>query len=66
MWVSNFSVVIVAGDFSAHLGCLGGPKGIGEPNQSGLIVKDFIDRCSLHILSRSEGQNLWHDYVNYH
>ena len=33
---------------------------MGEPNQPGLIVRDFIERCSLHVLSlsmRAEGQN---------
>ena len=39
----RLGAIIVAGDFSAHLGCLGGPRGVGEPNQPGLIVKDFID-----------------------
>ena len=56
----GLGAVIVAGDFNAHVGCLGGPRGVGKPNQPGLIVKDFIDRCLLHVLSLSsgsEGQN---------
>ena len=46
--------VVVAGDFNAHLGVLGGPKGEGEPNRQGLLVKDLVDRCSLHVMSLSE------------
>ena len=56
----RLGAVVIAGDFNAHLGKLGGPRGMGEANQQGVIVKDFIDRCSLHVLSlstRSEGQN---------
>ena len=46
--------VLIAGDFNAHLGSLGGPRGLGQPNQQGLLFKDLIDRCSLHVLSLSE------------
>ena len=50
--------VIVAGDFNAHLGTLGGPKGTGDPNQEGILIKNLVDRYSLHVMSlaaRSEG-----------
>ncbi len=50
--------VFIAGDFNAHLCPLGGPKGLGQPNHQGLLLKDLIDRCSLHVISlsaRSEG-----------
>ena len=43
-------VVIVAGDFNAHLGCLGGPRDVGSPNQQGLLLKDnrqMFPPCSL-------------------
>ena len=33
---------------------MGGPRGTGCPNQQGLLIKDLIDRCSLHILSLCE------------
>ncbi len=41
--------VIVAGDFNAHLGTLGGPRGLGSPNQQGFLVKELIDRTYLHV-----------------
>ena len=56
----HFGAVVIAGDFNAHIGCLGGLRGEGQPNHQGLLVKDLIDRCSLHVLSlsgRAEGPN---------
>ena len=46
--------VLIAGDFNAHLGTLGGPRGEGEPNLHGLLVKELVDRCSLYVISQSE------------
>ena len=46
--------VLILGDFNAHLGILAGPHGRGESNQQGLLLKDLINRCCLHVLSQSE------------
>lgn len=61
--------VVVAGDFNAHLGSLGGPRRSGCPDQPGIIVKDLIDRCSLHVMSlaaRSSGPDytFWSSTTN--
>ena len=47
------SPVLVLGDFNAHLGTLGGPRGSGAANAQGLKLKDFIDRQELCVLSLS-------------
>ena len=39
------------GDFNAHIGALGGPKGVGE---QGALVEYYVDRCFLHVMSLSE------------
>ena len=40
-------IVVVLGDFNAHLGHLGGVRGSsGSPNPHGLLVKEWADRCS--------------------
>ena len=44
--------VIVMGDFSAHLGTLGGERGMGQPNQQG-ILHQFITRCSLYAVPQA-------------
>ena len=43
--------IIVAGDFNAHLGLLGGPRGSGTPNQQGVHLKQLIDRHELFVAS---------------
>ncbi len=62
----QLGAVIIAGDLNAHIGTLGGPRGSGQPNRQGILLKDLIDRCSLHVLSlssRSQGQTYtyWND-----
>ena len=39
--------VIVMGDFNAHLGTLGGCRGVGDPNQQGMLLQQLITRCNL-------------------
>ena len=41
------------GDFNAHLGVLGGVRGIGEPNQQGVLLHQLITRCNLYAVSLS-------------
>ena len=43
--------VVVLGDFNAHLGVLGGCRGIGEANQQGVLLEDFLRRCDLNAVS---------------
>ena len=43
--------VVVLGDFNAHLGVLGGYRGIGEANQQGVLLEDFLRRCDLNAVS---------------
>ena len=43
--------IIIMGDFNAHLGTLGGVRGIGQPNQQGLLLQQLITRCDLYVLS---------------
>ena len=45
--------VLIAGDFNAHLGPLGGIRGQGIPNQQGVLLKQLLDRCELHVVSLS-------------
>ena len=45
--------VLIAGDFNAHLGPLGGVRGQGIPNQQGVLLKQLLDRCELHAVSLS-------------
>lgn len=40
--------VLIAGDFNAHLGPLGGTRGQDNPNQEGIILKQLLDRCELY------------------
>ena len=47
-------LVVVLGDFNAHLGHLGGPRGIGRsPNSQGLLLSEWADRCHLYAVSMS-------------
>ena len=47
-------LVVVLGDFNAHLGHLGGVCGSsGIPNPHGLLVKEWADRCQLYAASMS-------------
>ena len=39
--------MLIAGDFNALLGPLGGPRVLGSPNLPGFALKEFIDR-NLH------------------
>ena len=41
--------VIIAGDFNAHIGATGGPRGIGDPNSQGLLLLDMIHNNDLYI-----------------
>ena len=43
--------VVVLGDFNAHLGVLGGCRGIGEANQQGVLLEDLLRRCDLNAVS---------------
>ena len=45
--------VLIAGNFNAHLGPLGGVSGQGIPNQQGVFLKQLLDRCELHAMSLS-------------
>ena len=50
----QYGLVMVLGDFNAHLGHLGGSRGSGSaPNPQGLIVKEWADRCHLYAVSMS-------------
>ena len=46
--------IAVMGDFNAHLGNLGGPKGEGSPNQQGLLLQEQIIKNDLFVASLSE------------
>ena len=41
------------GDFNAHLGALGGERGVGDPNQQGLLLHQLLTRCNLYVVSLS-------------
>ena len=43
--------VVVVGDFNAHLGELGGPRGLGNPNQQGVLLFGLMERCNLSAVS---------------
>ncbi len=45
--------VVIAGDFNAHLGPLGGTRSQDNPNQQGIILKQLLDRCELYVVSLS-------------
>ena len=45
--------VIVMGDFNAHLGTQGGERGMGQPNQQGILLYQLITRCSLYAVSQA-------------
>ena len=45
--------VIVMGDFNAHLGTLGGERGMGQPDQQGILLCQLITRCSLYAVSQA-------------
>ena len=45
---SMLSAVIVLGDFNAHLGQLGGARGVGEANVQGVLLNDMFSRCHLN------------------
>ena len=36
---------IIMGDFNAHLGSLGGPRGNGSPNFQGYLLQQHIIKC---------------------
>ena len=47
-------LVVVLGDFNAHMDHLGGVCGSsGSPNPHGLLVKEWADRCQLYGASMS-------------
>ena len=43
--------VIIMGDFNAHLGVLGGERGLGQPNPQGILLHQLIKRCNLYAVS---------------
>ena len=43
---------VIMGDFNAHLGTLGGPKGCGDPNSQG-VLHELLRRSDLFIASLS-------------
>ena len=45
---------IVMGDFNAHLGSLGGPRGEGSPNYQGYLLQQHILKCDVFVASQSE------------
>lgn len=47
-------MVVVLGDFNAHLGSLSGAQGQGDPNTQGMLVEEILKRCELYIVSQSE------------
>ena len=47
---SRFGPVLIAGDFNAHLGPLGGPRGLDTPNQQGILLKQLISHCDLYVV----------------
>ena len=46
---------IIMGDFNAHLGTLGGPRGHGDPNSQGVLLHELLQRCDLFAASFSIG-----------
>ena len=44
---------IIGGDFNAHLGSLGGPKGLGDPNVQGILLDQLCKRNDLFIATLS-------------
>ena len=45
--------VFIMGDFNAHLGTLGGAKGLGGANQQGILLHQLLARCNLYAVSLS-------------
>ena len=66
--VSNsvlLGLVIILGDFNAHLGSLGGVRGTGNPNLQGILLSDIMDRdnlCAVFQCERATGP--LHTYVS--
>ena len=48
---SSHGPVMIAGDFNAHLGPLGRPRGLGTPNQQGVLLHQLVNRCDLYVIS---------------
>ena len=38
---------IIMGDFNAHHGTLGGPRGHSNPNSQGVLLHELLQRCDL-------------------
>ena len=45
---------VIMGDFNAHLGCLGGPRGFGSPNIQGHLLQQHILNCDVFVATQSE------------
>ena len=45
---------VVMGDFNAHLGSLGGPKGSGNPNQQGFLLHQLVTRSDLYVATLAD------------
>ena len=43
--------VVVADDFNAHLGKLGGSRGAGDVNVQGVLIYEMMGRCNLSAVS---------------
>ena len=41
----NQGPVIIAGDFNAHVGLNGGPRGLDSPNHHGKFLMDLLSIC---------------------
>ena len=43
--------VFILGNFNAHLGALGGQRGVGNTNNQGVLLYEMLGRCNLSVLS---------------
>ena len=44
---------VIGGDFNAHLGLLGGPKGSGDPNVQGCLLDQLCKRNDMFVATLS-------------
>ena len=50
----QMGMVVVLGDFNAHLGSLAGARSQGDPNTRGILVEEILKRYELYVASQSE------------
>lgn len=56
---------VVVGDFNAHLGILGGARGVGDPNMQGVLLHEMMVRCDLFAVSLgSTASGMTHTYFS--